>query len=177
MVQKPRQRPDIRVPGCSEHTCLPAFVLCIGLAAQRHGAFPVCSGLLDDAPGTGSGRHCSSAVCILELPADRPSSGPSLGQCEGDCPQDYWHTHCRRKMDGSPAAGWRRHCMLRPDGVFPKCFFGLPDAEIPFFVFPPGQTAAGFLADYLAILSMFVWIGYYGGNILRGHSGRKKVIE
>lgn len=46
-----------------------------------------------------------------------------------------------------------------------------------FLFVPPGQTAAGFLADYLAILSMFVWIGYYGGNILRGHSGRKKVIE
>lgn len=46
-----------------------------------------------------------------------------------------------------------------------------------FLFVPLGQTAAGFLADYLAILSMFVWIGYYGGNILRGHSGRKKVIE
>lgn len=46
-----------------------------------------------------------------------------------------------------------------------------------FLFFPPGQTVAGFLADYFAIFGLFVWIGYYGGNGLRRCSGRKKVSQ
>ena len=44
-----------------------------------------------------------------------------------------------------------------------------------FLFFPPGQTAVGFLAEHLAILGLFVWIGYYGGTCLRHCSDRKKV--
>lgn len=46
-----------------------------------------------------------------------------------------------------------------------------------FLFFPPGQTAARFLADYFAIFGLFVWIGHYGGNGLRRCSARKKVSQ
>ena len=46
-----------------------------------------------------------------------------------------------------------------------------------FLFFPPGQSAAGFLAEYLTILGLFVWIGHYGGICLRHCSERKKVSQ
>lgn len=46
-----------------------------------------------------------------------------------------------------------------------------------FLFFDPGQTAAGFLANYAAILALFVWTGHYGGACLRRCSGRKKVSQ
>ena len=53
---------------------------------------------------------------------------------------------------------------------------GLPDyllLRTHFVFFPPDQTAARFLADYGAIMGLFLTIAHYGGGVLRRRSAGK----
>ena len=56
---------------------------------------------------------------------------------------------------------------LRAAACWPSSRSGFSDyllLRTHFLFFPPGQTAARFLADYFAIFGLFVWIGHYGGK-------------
>ena len=92
-----------------------------------------------------------------------------------------------RRIAGLSGLSRTRTAVLRLMGAAIACygllaFFrsGFSDyllLQTHFLFFPPGQTVAGFLADYFAIFDLFVWIGHYGGNGLRRCSGRKKVSQ
>ena len=92
-----------------------------------------------------------------------------------------------RRMAGLYGLSRMRTAVLRLMGAAIACcgllaFFrsGFSDyllLRTHFLFFPPGQTAARFLANYFAIFGLFVWIGHYGGNGLRRCSARKKVPQ
>lgn len=92
-----------------------------------------------------------------------------------------------RRIAGLSGLSRTRTAVLRLMGAAIACygllaFFrsGFSDyllLQTHFLFFPPGQTVAGFLADYFAIFDLFVWIGHYGGNGLRRCSDRKKVSQ
>ena len=92
-----------------------------------------------------------------------------------------------RRIAGLSSLSKERTVILRLMGAVVACcglvaFFrsGFPDyllLRTHFLFFMPGQSAAGFLAEHLAVLGLFTWIGHYGGICLRRCSGRKKVSQ
>ena len=92
-----------------------------------------------------------------------------------------------RRIAGLPGLSSERTAVVRLMGAAIACcgllaFFrsGFSDylfLRTHFLFFPPGQTAARFLADYFVTFGLFVWIGHYGSTGLRCCSGRKKVSQ
>ena len=92
-----------------------------------------------------------------------------------------------RRIAGLSVLSRARSVVLRMMGSAIACFgllaffrSGFSDyllLRTHFVFFPPGQTAAGFLAEHLTILGLFVWSGHYSGAFLRYFSNRKKVPQ
>lgn len=92
-----------------------------------------------------------------------------------------------RRIIGRSGLSRMRTAILRLMGTAIACFgllaflrSGFSDyllLRTHFLFFPPGQTTTGFLAEHLAILELFVWLGHYSGVFLRYFSGRKKVPQ